>query len=190
MAGLTPLIGAAFAKVGAVAGVTGAGAATAGAGLVSTVAGGILQFAQGRYQSAMMLRMAAQEEENAARIRTAGNKEAQMQDMAAVEEIADTIAQQGASGFSLNSGSFVRRQGRLRELATRDRTRIVEDASAQAQSAQNRAASYRAEASAAKPSLFLSLLNMGLGINKSLISGINLNSSSAITGINNTARGI
>lgn len=190
MAQVVPLIGKAFAAVGGLGGVTGAGAATAGAGIVSSIAGGVLNYQQGRYQAAVAMRMAAEEEKNAALVREAGGAEAKQQDEEAVAQISDEIARQGASGFSLSSGSFIRRRSRLDTLASRDRTRIVEDANRQGESANNRAASYRAEAKASRKSLFSTLLDVGLGINKSLISGANLNAETVSNRINNNARAI
>lgn len=176
-----------FTSIGAAAGVGQAGAAVTGLGLVETGAKLGLGLMSARYQSQQMARMAKIEEENAARTRDAGRKDAAMQDEAAAAQIADDIARTGASGFATSSGSFVRRRGRLRELAARDRFRIVDDAELQAKSSMERAASYRAEGANARAGNLFSVLSAGIGIQKSLISGNNLVAEAAARRVNNSA---
>lgn len=148
-------------------------------GLAGAALSGISAINQASYQSALATRTAKLEEENARRILDAGQKDAQMQDLQAAEAIADEIALNAASGFSVNSPTFVRRRTRLHELATQDRSRIVEDARVQGQAAMERAAGARAEAKAAKRSGFFAFLEAGLTGYNSLLGDANLASSLA-----------
>lgn len=143
-------------------------------GLAGAAISGISSINQANYQAAISTRAAMIEEVNARRIVDAGMKDAQQQDLAAAEQIADAIAAQAASGFALSSPSFVRRRTRLDELATQDRGRIVEDAYTQGQAAMERAGGHRAEASAAKRSKFFAFLETGLTGYNSLLGDANL----------------
>jgi hypothetical protein len=152
----------------------GASALSAGIGLASAAVSGIASINENRYKAAVLSQQARTETENATRIRMAGQVQAQQQDQSALEQIGGEIANFGASGFDLTSGSFVGRTNKLRRMASVDRQRIVEDANLQARSSDNAAASALAGAKQAKKSAFLSFLSAGIGAAGSLVDSANL----------------
>ena len=177
-----------FSAIGGAAGVGAAGAASAGAGILSAAVGGISAISAANYQAAVAKRAALVKEENARRIVEAGQKQAKDQDLAAAAAVADDIAAQASSGFSLSSPSFVRRRKSQTRLIEQDRTRIIEDANLQAQGELNDAATYRSEASQAKSSALFSFLEAGLNIGDSIIGGANLVSNVRQRRITNNSR--
>lgn len=160
-----------FTSVGTAVGVTGAGSASAGLGIISAGVSGLASMSAASYQAAVASRAAAIHEENAKRIVEAGRKEAKMQDEAAAAFIADDIAAQAASGFSLSSPSFVRRRAKQQVLADQDRANIVEDSIVQARSEREAGAAAASEGKQARRSALFSLLGTGIGMADSAISG-------------------
>lgn len=76
--------------------------------------------------------------------------QAQDQDIGARTELGALIAEQGASGLDLGSGSFLRVREGLESIASQDRERIIEGGRIEAAGAAQRAADFRTQAAGAR----------------------------------------
>lgn len=177
-----------FTNIGTAVGASAVAAPSVGAGLLSVGLQTVSSISANNYNAAVATRAAMIRDQNANRLLEAGRKEAQMQDEQAAAAIADDIALSAASGFSVNSPSFVRRRQRTTELAGRDRANIVEDSILAAKSEREGAASLRSEASQYKRSNLFTLLSGAIGVGDTLIGGANLTSSVAARRTTNNAR--
>lgn len=146
---------------------------TTGLAIGSTVLGAAAQAQAGSYQAAVLQRQAAAETRNADRVVFAGQQSQADQDAAAAAQLGSETARQAASGFRLDSASFMRRNEINKFLARRDAQRIRYDSDVQAQNLRANAATLQANATAARPS-FMDLLSTGLGIGSDLITGASL----------------
>ena len=126
-----------------------------GLSAVGTVVSAIGQAKAGNYQAALLERQAERE-------RYTAQVQAQDQGLEAGQQIGAEVASQGASGFTLSSGSFARRRAVLDTLARRDSLRIVADGEAAALNAE-------ADASQARSAARNSLLSGVLGVGSDLI---------------------
>ena len=86
-------------------------------------------------------------------------------------QLSQEKARQAASGFSVGSTSFGRRNRMLKILARRDALRIRNDADREALSLENAAAARRAEAAQSRRAAKFSLLEGAFGIGDTLITG-------------------
>jgi len=163
-----------FTKIGTFVGAESAVAATVGSAVLSTAVTGISAISASRYNAAVLRRNQALEAENAERIRQAGQTAAQEADFEAAAVFGDIIANQGASGFSLDSGSFQARRQKNRLTASINRRRIIRDAEIEGRSADERARAFGASARFERQKGFFALISSGIGFSDDLISGANL----------------
>lgn len=155
----------ALASVGSLVG----GGAAAGASLLSTGVGIISTITEANYQSQVLKNQAAAAEADAAHQRQAGAVEAQDRAAAAKQEMDLELAQQGSSGFDVNSFSLRNKRALNQVLARRDSLRIVDDAERAALQLENRAANDRASAGNVKRAGVFNALGKGLSLAGSLI---------------------
>lgn len=133
-------------------------------GVAGTVIGGMSSVQDAHYQGAIASRNVATETANAAKaIETAG-QDAQMQDESASQEMGAMLSAASSSGLSLGVGSMALRQQQARDLASRDRQRIVEGGTNAATDALQRAEAQKAEAAAAKSRARMGVLSTVLGV--------------------------
>ena len=163
-----------FTKIGLAVGAEASVAAAVGTSVTSTAITGISAISASRYNSAVLRRNQALEEENAARVRQAGALAAQKSDFEAAAVFGDLIASQGASGFRLGSGSFEARRQKNRSIASVNRRRIIQDAEVEGRSAAERASAFGAEARFERQKGFFALIKSGIGFSDDLISGASL----------------
>lgn len=140
-----------------------ASALTIGSGVLGTVSA----YQTSKAQKAAAQNQALQEEENRKRVIAAGNVQAQDQDFANMVELGMLDVRQAGSGLSMAGGSSVRARRAARVLARRDSSRIIDDASVQGTSAENRAAANRAQADSINP--FMDALGTGLSASADLM---------------------
>ena len=159
--------GAAATTAGAI-GLTQAGTALGAlGGVVSTI--GAVQ--QQRFQQQVALNNAQIAEQNAAREVQRASMEAQEADVRARGELGQLIADAGASGLNLNSGSSFLRRRSLEQLAAKDRGFIVAEGEARAQAQKQIAQDERAGAAQSGRAAILEGIGGGLDIGTTLISG-------------------
>ena len=142
-----------FLAAPAIAGLSVGGVIATGAAVVGTV----LQIqsardsakaaeARARYQAEVAERNAQIEDENRARAIAEASVAAQDQDFDARAELGALIAEQGASGLDLGSGSFLRQRAGLETIAATDRARIINAGQNESDAARRRAENFREEA--------------------------------------------
>lgn len=114
---------------------------------------------------------AAIAEDNAKRATQEAAAKAQEQDVKARGELGAFLAESGASGLSLGSGSTLLRRQSLTELAAKDRGYITYEGAREATNFKQTAADYRAEARSARNAGFFNAVGGALEIGSTLISG-------------------
>src|SRR5678815_4791338 len=95
-----------------------------GLSAASSVFAGFTQYKAGQYQAAIADQNAKIARDNAARATHTAQVEQQDQDMVARAMLGEQTAEQGASGFTLNSGSFKTARQSARQLARKDALNI------------------------------------------------------------------
>lgn len=137
----------------------------------SAVVGTIGAINQANFQSQVANNNAAIAEDNARRAVFESQVEAQETDFAARDELGQLLAQQGASGLSLGSGSFALRRKGQEELAAKDRGFIRNQGEVQATRFRQQANDQRAEAAQAKAAGRNALISGAFEVGTSLVSG-------------------
>jgi hypothetical protein len=110
-------------------------------------------------------------DDNAKQARQSGQVSAQEADLEAATILANVDARQGATGFTLSSPSFVRRQQRNRVNAKINRERTIEDSERQATSSTNEGQNLRLSAKNAAGERRYNRIAGALQIGTDLISG-------------------
>lgn len=128
--------------------------------------------ARARYQAEVAKRNAAVEEENRQRAIAEAAVEAQDQDFDARRELGALMAEQGALGLDLGSGSFLRQRAGLETIAATDRARIIDRGQNEADAAKRRADNFREEAGNATAAAADARRSGRRAVAASLISGI------------------
>lgn len=122
------------------------------------------EYQAAKYQSAIVEHNANLMQENMERENFAASQDMMDRDLAARAEMAEVIANMGASGLSADSGSMLLRRRSLSELADRDRQRLGEKKDTQNQNYRDQIGSARVEAkqmrSAAKTNLLMTPIKM------------------------------
>ena len=137
----------------------------------ATVVGTMGAIQQSNYQSQVALNNQAIAEENARRVIFESQIEAQETDIEARGELGQLLAQQGASGLSLGSGSFALRRKGLEELAAKDRGFIRSQGEVRATRHRQQASDFAGESAMAKASGRGALVSGAFDIGTSLVSG-------------------
>jgi len=148
---LAPAAGAAAgggSMLGTIANVVGIGATIASTvvGMQAAQAQAQAQYQMAMYQAKVAENNAIVAQDNAKQQRQVGAIDQQEQDFEALAVLAEERAKQGASGFTLNSTAFQRRNATLRMLARRDALRIRDDAERKAIAFENQASGELASA--------------------------------------------
>lgn len=159
---------AAFGGAGTGTALTTASTLLGGA---SAVLGTISSINQANYQRKVAENNAAIEERNARLAAQNAATTGRDQDIRAAAEMAQLIAQQSASGFSLGSGSYALARKSQAELAARDRLRIAQQGTDAVADAQQRAADFRSTANAARSSARNAMLAGALNIGSTFLGG-------------------
>jgi hypothetical protein len=175
-------IPAAFATIfGGTAAASTAAAATAtattlssittGLQVVGTVAGMASAMSQASYNSKVAENNAIIADQNAQEAILDSQKEAQQRGLAAQAEMGDLLANQAASGLNLGSGSYALARKSQAELAARDTEIVTADGRRRAENYQQQATDFRSEAAQQKAAGRWSIIEGGLGIASSAVSG-------------------
>ncbi len=168
------------ALVGGAAATTAAGVATTATALTTastalsiagTVFSGVAQMQQAKFQQAILNSQAEQAQLNAFAARERSAISAQDQDFAALNELEEQLARQGASGFDVGSGSLVLGRVGKRAQAKLDRTRIRQAGEQEALNFESQATGLLGQATLKGNQRFGLMLETGLGIGSSLITG-------------------
>lgn len=137
----------------------------------SAVVSGVSQMQNASYQSALATQNANILKEQASRETFAANQDIADQDLAARAEIADLVAQMGASGIDATTGSLMMRRSGANFLAARDRERLGQKRDVNLENTLQQVASQKAEAKALKRSGKLALLGTAISAGTSFLSG-------------------
>lgn len=135
---------------------------------------GIAQMQNAQYQSVVARQNAALLDQQAQREAFAANQDIADQDQQASAEIANLIAQMGASGITASTGSMMLRRSGAEFLASRDRERLGQKRDINLENTRRGAASQRLEASALRRAGRLSLLTSALNVGTSYLSGASM----------------
>lgn len=108
---------------------------------------------------------------NAERVVQEAAIDAQETDLAARQELGALLAAQGASGLNMSVGSMGLRRKSKEELAAKDRANITYNAATQAGQYRQQASDFREEARTANREKMFAVVEGGLSIGRSLISG-------------------
>ena len=107
---------------------------------------GEARLAEAKYQRSVLQAQDEQLRLNAAAERERGAVSAQDKDFENLAIMEEEIAQQGASGFTLSSGSFGRKRRQNKILSTQDRLRITQDSEQRALDTEAKAKGIASEA--------------------------------------------
>jgi len=152
------------------AAVAGMSTATAVAA-ASAVVGGVSAYSQAKYQGQVASNNAVIADRNAERARHESSIESMDNDMQARAEMGAFMAQGGASGLALGVGSMGLQRKGLKELAARDRAYTKYAGEAKAAAYTQQGDDFRSEAEMQKSAAKFGLLESGLNLGGSLISG-------------------
>lgn len=141
-----------------------------------------------KYQREVALRNAAIEEENRVAELHEAALAAQDADQDAKIELGALLADQGASGLDLGSGSFLRVRQGMETIAAQDRSRIIKEGENAADEASRRAENFREEARNAGRAADNARSAGRRSVAASLISGIGTISNTAAKHITGSAR--
>lgn len=140
-----------------------------------SVASGVIeavgQYSAGMYQAKVAANNARIADENAKRAIHTANVQAQNQDFDALVAMGGLLAELGASGLQVGTGSAALRRKSQSELAARDRGYTIHEGQMQASNYRQQAQDFRTEAAGAKRGAMYSLLGGGLEVGSSLITG-------------------
>lgn len=131
----------------------------------------VSQYQAGKYQAAVASQNAKIMDKRAESENFALSQDVQGRDQEAKAQIAELIAEQAASGVDIGKGTALLRRTSLQRLAGRDRQRLTESQTNTLMNNKQAAASYRAEASAAKQGAKMALAGGLLEIPSSYLSG-------------------
>lgn len=143
----------------------------AGITAASSVFAGFTQYKAGQYQAAIADMNTKIAKDNAARARHTAQVEQQDQDMVARAMLGEQLAEQGASGFTLGSGSFRTARKSAKELARKDALNIRTAGEIEAHNYLTQAANFGMQAQGARSAGFNALLGGFLEGAGSLASG-------------------
>lgn len=136
-----------------------------------TAVSGVTSYMSSQYQAQVASNNATIAGDTAIRNVFNENQDMQAKDIAARQEIAAAVADMGASGLSMNSGSKLLQRISLADLATRDRERLAANRDVNLKNKLQEKAAFKAEAKSAKTAGLFGLLTTALQVPTSYLSG-------------------
>lgn len=136
-----------------------------------TAVSGVTSYMSSQYQAQVAENNATIAGDAAVRGAFNENQDMMAKDIAARQEIANVVAEMGASGLSANSGSKLLQRTSLADLATRDRERLAANRDVNLKNKLQEKAAFKAEAKSAKTAGMFGLLTSVLQVPTSYLSG-------------------